>query len=102
MFLGAPLDEKKKARLDEALGWFETMLKGRIWCANNNFTVADLALCITVSQIEAFDFDLKPYGRIRNWLKRCKETLEPYGYSEINQSGADMMAGMFQEKLNTT
>lgn len=31
MLLGAPLDEAKKARLDEALGWFDAMLKGKIF-----------------------------------------------------------------------
>lgn len=63
MFMGASLDESKKARLDEALGWLDAMLKGRTWCAADNITVADVTLVVTVSQIEAFDFDLKPYAR---------------------------------------
>lgn len=81
--MGAPLDESKKARLQEALRWFETILKGRIWCAADTFTVADLALCVTVSQIEAFGLEMTPYPRIRAWLQKCKEELEPHGY-EVN------------------
>lgn len=80
MFMGASLDESKKARMDEALGWFDTMLKGRTWCAANNMTVADITLLVTVSQIEAYDFDLKPYARVGAWLTKCKAALELYGY----------------------
>lgn len=52
LMMGAALDSMKKARLDEALGWFDTMLKGRTWCAANDITVADISLVVTVSQIE--------------------------------------------------
>lgn len=80
---GTPLDEKKKARLDEALGFFESMLKGRTWAAVNHFTIADLSLTVTIAQIESFDFDLEPYTRIKTWFQRCKDHLEPFGY-EVN------------------
>lgn len=80
MFYGAPLDESKKAKLAEALGWFDTVLKGKLWAAADQFTIGDLSLCVTVSQIEAFGFDLGPYPRIRTWFQKCKEELEPFGY----------------------
>lgn len=100
ILIGAHLDETKKARLEEALGWLEAMLKGRVWTAAENFTVADLALCVTVSQIEAFGFDLQAYPKTRLWLDKCKELLEPFGYQEINQSGADTLCAMFRDKLS--
>jgi glutathione S-transferase len=78
--LGAPLDEAKKARLAEALGFFEAMLKNKKFSTGDDFTVADIALCVTVSQIDAFDFDLFPYPKIRKWLTECKNELEPFGY----------------------
>lgn len=78
--MSAPLDESKKARLAEAVGWLEEILKSRDWLADANFTVADLSICVTVSQIEAYGFDLAPYGRVRNWFQRSKDELEPYGY----------------------
>lgn len=91
--------------------------------ADTNFTVADLCILVTVSQIEAYEFDLGPYTRIRNWLQKSKEELAPYGYEvnnpqtirvyfyfinyilffkEINQKGADILAGMFRAKLKLT
>lgn len=79
--VGAHLDEPKKAKLSEALLWFEEILrKGTNYAAYNEFTLADLSLCVTVSQIEAFEFDLYPYPAVKKWLQRCKDHLEPYGY----------------------
>lgn len=98
--VGAHLDETKKARLEEALGWLESILKGRTWTAAGQFTIADLALCVTVSQIESFGFDLMPYPKMRLWLEKCKDELGPFGYQEINQSGADMLSARFREKLS--
>lgn len=80
IILGAHLDETKKARLVEALGFFEAMLKGKKFATGEDFTVADLSLCVTVSQIEAFDFDLYPFPKVRKWLVECKNYLQPYGY----------------------
>lgn len=80
IILGAPLDESKKARLAEALGFFETLLKNKKFCCGDDFTLADLSLCVTLSQVEAFDFDLHQFPKIRKWLTECKSWLEPYGY----------------------
>lgn len=66
--------------MNEALGFFEAMLKGRTWAAVNNFTLADLSLTVTVAQIESLRFDLEPYTRIKMWLERCKDYLRPHGY----------------------
>lgn len=60
------------------------MLKGRTWAAVNNFTIADLALTVTVAQLVSLRFDLEPYDRIRTWLERCKAFLKPHGY-DVNQ-----------------
>lgn len=84
MFTGVPLDEKKKKRLDDSLECFEGMLKGRTWAAVNHFTIADLSLAVTVSQIEAFDHDLSSFTRINTWFQRCKDLLEPHGYEVSN------------------
>ncbi|CAO1421673.1 unnamed protein product [Diamesa hyperborea] len=99
IILGAPLDESKKARLAEALGFLETMLKGKRFSTGDAFTLADLTLAVTTSQIEAFEFDLRPYPKVRKWLEECKKELEPHGYQEINQIGADTLSGLFRSKL---
>ena len=80
IIVGAPLDESKKARLVEALGFFETILKNKKFSTGDDFTIADLSLCVTVSQIEAFGFSLTPFTKIRKWLAECKNELGSYGY----------------------
>lgn len=81
IILGAPLDESKKARLLEALGFLETMLKNKKFTTGDDFTLADLTLCVTVSQIEAFQFGLNPFPKVRKWLVECKNELESFGYA---------------------
>lgn len=44
-------------------------------------------------------FDLSKYTNISNWFQRCKKALSDYGYEEINQAGADMIANIFKSKL---
>jgi len=88
MFIGAPLDEGKRAKLAEAVGWFNKILEGRQFAAAEHFTIADLTLLVTVSQLEAFEFELRPYKHIRQWLDRCKEHMAPFDYEELNASKA--------------
>lgn len=80
IILGAPLDESKKARLAEALKFFETMLKAKKFSTGDDFTIADITLCVTISQIKMFEFDLRPFPKIRKWLVECEKVLEPFGY----------------------
>lgn len=81
LLLGANLDETKKARLAEGLRFFDAMLsKEKKFATSDDFTIADLSLCVTVSQIEAFQFDMLPYPKVRKWFKDCKLELESYGY----------------------
>lgn len=81
ILFGALLDETKKAKLAEGLLFFEAMLsKDKKFCTSDVLTIADLSLCITTSQIEAFEFDLYPYPKVRKWLTNCKAELAQYGY----------------------
>lgn len=81
MLYGHALDQNKSAKLAEALRFLDEMLTDKTWAAVTHFTVADLALTITVAQLESFGFDLKPFARVCGWLERCKEHLRPYGYN---------------------
>lgn len=99
MFIGAPLDEVKRAKLSEAVGWLNVIMEGREYAAADHFTIADLTLLVTISQLEAFGFDLKPYKHIRPWLERCKEHMAPYDYEELNGSKAMLLADMFKAKI---
>lgn len=90
LFRGEEVDDTKVERVNQALGIFEELLKGRTWAAVNNFTLADLALTISIAQLEMFGFDLEPYTRIRTWLQRCKDHLRPHGY-DVNIFGSDLI-----------
>lgn len=81
MLYGHALDKNKQDKLTEAMRFFDEMLTNKTWAAVNHFTVADLALTITVAQLESFGFDLKPFARVCVWLEHCKEYLRPYGYN---------------------
>lgn len=87
--LGAPLDEPKKAKLDEAVGWFNAILKKvegkKPFSTGSQFTIADIALLVTISQMEAFGYDLSPFGMVRQWLIQCKDYMEKYDY-EVKKS----------------
>lgn len=47
---------------------------------------------------QAFEFDLVPYPNVKAWFLRTKDALAPFGYEEINQTGANMMAGFLKNK----
>lgn len=80
MFSGAPLTETKIERVAEAVGWLNTILTDKTWVAGNEFSVADLSITVTISQLQAFGFDLNTYNWVHQWFQKCKDTLKPYGY----------------------
>ncbi|XP_036227260.1 glutathione S-transferase D7 isoform X2 [Bactrocera oleae] len=94
----APVDESKKPRLAEAFDWFNTSLKGHEFAALDHFTIADLTLLVTVSQCEAFGFEVDSYNRVKHWLRRCKDYMAPYDYEELNGSKAITLGDMFRAK----
>lgn len=52
MFGGAPFDEEKKKKLDEAYVFLDKFLEGGKWAAGDNYTLADIALAASVSTAE--------------------------------------------------
>jgi len=52
MFGGAPRDEEKLKKLEEALGFLNTFLEGSKYAAGDNITIADHSLLASVSTIE--------------------------------------------------
>nr|QHU79944.1 glutathione S-transferase D13 [Bemisia tabaci] len=87
MFAGAPRDTAKLAKLEEAFGFFDTMLEGSIYAAGDTITVADAALAASVSTIEAVGVvDVNRYPNVSRWYRKCKATLPDY--QETNEKGA--------------
>lgn len=77
----------------EAFDLFDTFLDSSEYAAVDTFSVADIALLVTVSAFEACGFDLSPYKRVQLWFGKAKEACA--GYEEI--VGKTMV--LFKEKL---
>nr|QHU79941.1 glutathione S-transferase D13 [Bemisia tabaci] len=87
MFAGALRDAAKLAKLEEAFGFFDTMLEGSIYAAGDTITVADAALAASVSTIEAVGVvDVNRYPNVSRWYRKCQATLPDY--QETNEKGA--------------
>lgn len=52
IFGGAPLDEEKKQKLDEAFNILEQFLEKSKWVAGDDITLADISVAVTVSTAE--------------------------------------------------
>nr|QHU79939.1 glutathione S-transferase D12 [Bemisia tabaci] len=87
MFAGAPLDEAKLKKLEEAFKFFDDMLKGSVYAAGDRITVADAALASTVSTIEAVGvIDVGKYPNVSRWYRNVKNAIPDY--ENTNQKGA--------------
>ncbi|XP_055296431.1 glutathione S-transferase 1-1-like [Sitodiplosis mosellana] len=71
-------------KLENAVGFFNTILDGQTYAAGDNLTVADISLVATVSALEAAGFDLSKYPNVVGWLDKCKATTPGY---DINEAG---------------
>ncbi|KAL0832180.1 hypothetical protein ABMA28_001635 [Loxostege sticticalis] len=92
IFTGAPMDEEKATKLNEAIGWLNTMLEGKAFVAGDNLTLADVSIIVTFTNLEAFEYDFSQYENVVKWFGNTKKALEPYGYEEIDVAGAQMLA----------
>ncbi|GBP08096.1 Glutathione S-transferase D7 [Eumeta japonica] len=90
IFQGQAYDEEKAAKLNEALGWLNTMLEGRNFVAGNNLTIADIAI--------ALGFDINAHENVTKWFERTKKALEPHGYMEIDHAGGQALAQFMKSK----
>ncbi|KAL0275073.1 UNVERIFIED_CONTAM: hypothetical protein PYX00_003053 [Menopon gallinae] len=92
MFGGAPFDEAKKQRLDDALQFFNTFLDGSEWAAGPKMTIADHSLAASVSTIEAVGYSLDKYPNVQKWYAKVQKEMP--GYS-VNAEGAEAFKQLF-------
>nr|QLI62209.1 glutathione S-transferase 13 [Streltzoviella insularis] len=97
LFKGEEYDDEKADKLNEALDWLNTMLEGKTFVAGDNLTIADISIVVTFTNLEALDYDLNAYDNVKKWFARTKKALEPYGYKEIDQSGAQILASLLKK-----
>lgn len=77
-------DPEKLKKIEEAVEFLNTFLNGNDWVVGDQVTIADIALGVTVSNIEIMGFDLSPYKNVKSWFMRVKRLP---GY-ERNEEGA--------------
>lgn len=63
LFQGAEYSEEAAEKLNEALGWLDFMLEGRVFVAGDNLTIADISIIVVFSNLEV-NLTLYPLRRI--------------------------------------
>ncbi|XP_043222833.1 glutathione S-transferase 1-1-like [Amphibalanus amphitrite] len=92
------VDEAALTKTKQALTLLEGFIGDRGFVAGSSLTVADIALGVTVSTLEASGIlDLSAYPVVSAWLNKLKTTLP--GYAEANQPGAEAFGVMFKKAL---
>nr|XP_021189522.2 glutathione S-transferase D7 isoform X1 [Helicoverpa armigera]XP_021189523.2 glutathione S-transferase D7 isoform X1 [Helicoverpa armigera]XP_021189524.2 glutathione S-transferase D7 isoform X1 [Helicoverpa armigera]WRX05924.1 GSTD1m [Helicoverpa armigera] len=97
LFRGEEYDDDKAAKLDEALGWLDSFLDGRAFVAGENLTIADISIIVTITNLNAFGYDFSNHDNVTKWFERTKKALEPYGYKEVDEAGADILANFLKK-----
>lgn len=76
-----PLDPEKLTSLTESIEIFDKILSKRKWAASETtLTLADISLCQSFCQLDAFEFDFQRFQRVSSWYKATQHKLKPYGY----------------------
>lgn len=93
MFGGAPFDQAKKEKLDEAFQFFNTFLEGQSWAAGQNLTIADISLAASVATCEAVGYPVENYPNVLKWYQKAQKEIP--GYS-VNAEGAEQFKQLYQ------
>nr|UYI58575.1 glutathione S-transferase 4 [Grapholita molesta] len=96
LFRGEEYNEENAAKLDEALGWLNVMLEGKVFVAGDNMTIADITIVVTLTNLDAFNYDFSAHENVSKWFERTKKALEPYGYKDIDEAGAQVLASFLK------
>ncbi|XP_045767859.1 glutathione S-transferase 1-1-like isoform X2 [Maniola jurtina] len=97
IFQGGEYNDEAAEKLNEALDWMNSLLEGRVFLAGDNLTIADISIVVIFSNLEAFGFDYSAHENVAKWYERTKKSLEPFGYEEIDQAGAQMLASFMKK-----
>lgn len=84
-FGGAPLDEEKLEKLNQAFEFLNTFLGQTAWVAGDDITVADCSIVASLSTFEIVGIDLSKYSNITSYLAKAKSSLK--NYEEANNKG---------------
>nr|QEP99756.1 glutathione S-transferase delta 2 [Glyphodes pyloalis]QGZ00471.1 glutathione S-transferase delta2 [Glyphodes pyloalis]QIJ96706.1 glutathione S-transferase delta 2 [Glyphodes pyloalis] len=85
LFGGAPADQAKLEKLEDALKVVNTLLEGKQYLTGNTLTIADLDYLAAISTFEATDVNFLKYPNIKRWYETAKSNAP--GYEEANGKG---------------
>lgn len=86
----------RPSELTCALLWLNGHLKGRKFIAIKQFSIADLALTVTLSHIRAFGVTITSYTMLNDWHERIKLLLSKWNYVDV----VDAYSTGLYEKIN--
>nr|AVZ44716.1 glutathione S-transferase 1 [Grapholita molesta]UYI58584.1 glutathione S-transferase 13 [Grapholita molesta]WDQ36037.1 glutathione S-transferase 1 [Grapholitha molesta] len=95
VFGGAPADQEKKQKVEDALKLLDQFLDGQKYVAGPNLTLADLSLIAGVSSFEASDIDFKKYSNVNRWYETVKSSAP--GYQEANEKGLEAFKSLVKK-----
>ncbi|XP_015114562.1 glutathione S-transferase 1-1 [Diachasma alloeum] len=78
------VSEESIAGIERAFEILNTFLEGNDFVAGDHLTIADFSIAISTHFAEMVGFDIARYDNVAEWYERCKETLEKYGFEEVN------------------
>ncbi|XP_050296410.1 glutathione S-transferase 1-like [Anthonomus grandis grandis] len=100
LFSGATPSEKSLKVLEEVLQNLNNFLDNQMYVAGENMTIADFGTITIIATIEACgSVDITQYPNIWLWYQRCKNTMKPFGYEEVNQEGANIFGQTYKKQL---
>ncbi|KAL5283274.1 GstD1.2 family protein [Megaselia abdita] len=90
----APADADKLKKMEEGLGFLNTLLEGKTYVAGNEMTIADLSILATISTYEVAGYDLKAFPNIEKWYSHIKNDAPG---TELNKQGLDEAKQLFKK-----
>lgn len=79
-------DKLRVKSISAAIKRLDNLLKGRPWIVGDYMTIADIALVVTVSSVDAFDIKLDNCPNILTWYRKCQTCVPGY---DMNQAALD-------------
>lgn len=90
------IDQDKKEKILSSISTLESFLNGEEWfSANENVSIADLAILATFATIYHVGLDITDYPNLTSWYERCSSLP---GFAE-NEKGAKMFAAYIKSML---
>ncbi|XP_034937798.1 glutathione S-transferase 1-like [Chelonus insularis] len=78
------INEEDVKSMERGFEILNALLSNGEFAAEENLTIADFSMVMSVGMAQIFGFDISPYENVVSWFERCQEALEKYGYEEIN------------------